>query len=57
MSLNVYARTYSHPRRVLKTSSTVKRFVYDPDQKKCVEVPLTQTLKERQAERRSRIRT
>ena len=57
MSLNVYARTYSHPRRVLKTSTTVKRFVYDPDQKKCVEVPLTQTLKERQAERRSRIRT
>lgn len=56
MSLNVYARTYSYPRRVLKSSSVVKRYVYDRDTKKVVQVPLTQTLKERQAERASRIR-
>jgi hypothetical protein len=56
MSLNVYARTYSHPRRVLKSSSVVKRYVYDTQTKRVVQVPLTQTLKERQAERASRIR-
>lgn len=48
MSLNVYGRKYSHPRRVSPTSTTVKRYVYDEAQKKVVEIPLSKPLTRRQ---------
>lgn len=54
MSLNVYARKYSHPRRVTPRSSVVKRYVYRDG--KMVEIPLTEKLTNRPADRASRIR-
>ena len=54
MSLNVYARKYSHPRRVTARSSVVKRYVYRDG--KLTEIALTEKLTNRPADRPSRIR-
>jgi len=54
MSLNVYVNKYSHPRRVNPRSSVVKRYVTRNG--KLVEIPLTEKLTNRPADRPSRIR-
>ena len=52
--MNVYARKYSHPRRVTPHSSVTKRYVYRDG--KVVEIPLTEKLTNRPRERAGRAR-